>query len=156
MKARDEMRDSREKAQEHFAEAQDERAKADEVRNEPTTPYAERQPVAGSERFDSPLASSLHDELGDDWSLSHEGSSIMARRNKSSVADKDYTKKIEASRKSVRDDKDRRGLSVTYKGDQVSIKGRVADCNDAADVADEFAGIDGVDRILVAVTCEKK
>jgi hypothetical protein len=47
-------------------------------------------------------------------------------------------------------------LAPAFARGTVTLRGRVDDCDDASRAADRFASIDGVDRIVVEVTCVTK
>ena len=155
-KARDELKDSRvemqKAAEDRSAATADERAGVG--RDETVTPSEnyDRQPVSG--RMMSALEKQVKDQLGDDWTITEKAPAmVIATRLKMKKADDDLAKKVDDQMRSSKDDKVRMGVMANYHHEVVTLRGKVSDCKDAAKMADDFAKIDGINRIVVEVSC---
>ena len=124
----------------------DERRAAEEHQAEAT---GERVPVAGRDYM--PIEKSVKDKLGDDWKIDQQSGSLIAMRMKVKTPDNKLSTKVSDEIRTLRKDKD--GLSAMRNGNAVTIMGRLEDCKDAGAVADRFASIDGIDKIVINFSC---
>jgi hypothetical protein len=153
-KAREEANKDLDKAHEQDIKAQEDRAKAAEDRREERrTDDMHREPVVGRE--DGMIVhDTLKDKLGDDWMVDKAASGWLAIRKVAKKADKDMSKKLIDEQKNLRDD--HKNASATYAHGEVILRGSVDDCDDIGKSADKFGKIDGVNKILVEMSCNKK
>lgn len=146
--AANDLAKARENADKDLDKAHDQDIKANENRTEDV-----RQPVAGRE--DTMLVrDSLKDKLGDDWMVEKSAAGWTATRKELKKADKDLTKKVNDEIKSARDD--HKNLNARYARGEVVMRGSVDDCDDVGKTADKFAKIDGVNKIVAEMSCNKK
>ncbi len=139
-------------AQEKMEQSKDENAQA-QAEREKALNDNQRQPVAG--RDPAMMEHDLHDQLGDDWRIEHMGTDgLVAIRTKMKRPDDKLMSKVNDEIKTVRDHD--KGLMVSHRGSEVMLRGTVDDCKSAAQDADKFAKIDGINRIVVDVTCPMK
>ena len=144
------LANAREKANKDLDKAHDQDIKANE-RGE--TDRDIREPVAG--RDDTMMVrDSLKDKLGDDWMVERAAAGWTATRKNIKKADKDLTKKVNDELKSVRDD--HKNVNASYARGEVVMRGSVDDCDDVGKTADKFAKIDGVNKIVAEMSCNKK
>jgi len=114
----------------------------------------ERSPVAG--HHDMTLgADEIRDKLGDKWTVEERSkSSFLATRKEPAKADAKLHSKVSDEIKSLRDDY--KGALASFHGDEVTLRGRIDECGDIPKAANRFAKIDGINRILIDVTCREK
>jgi hypothetical protein len=93
----------------------------------------------------------LRNKLGDDWSVKRSGNGYLATRVTHKKADEKLTQKLNDQMRDFRDHY--KDAQPTRRGDEVTLRGRIDDCGDAAKGADEFAEIDGVNRIFIDISC---
>jgi heme exporter protein D len=165
--AREERREAQEtqgKANEEAREAQEAQSKANEEAREArqaerqaaqaqqgTTPGLERQPVAGREPV-MVVEESVRSELGNDWIVTRSNDTVGATRKTQKTPARGLSEKVNDKIRSLRTD--HRGLFIDVRRpDAVTIHGDIATCEDAANVADSFAKINGVNQINVRVNC---
>jgi hypothetical protein len=138
---RDKARDDRIDAQKDLNEG-NRKAANDEVK-------AQRE-LTGNKDYTS-MNAELRNQLGDDWTVKKSGNGWMATRVMHKKADKNYTQKLNDQERDFRDKfKD---AQASRHGDEVTLRGRIDDCGDAAKAADEFAEIDGVNKLFVDISC---
>ncbi len=93
----------------------------------------------------------LRNRLGDEWSVKKSGNGYLATRVTHKKADTNLSQKVNDKMRDFRDQY--KDAQVTRRGDEVMLRGRIDDCNDAAKAADDFATIDGVNKIMVDLSC---
>jgi hypothetical protein len=148
--ANKDLANAREKANKDLDKAHEQSIKANE--SDKDRDYS-REPVAGRE--DTMLVrDSLKDKLGDDWMIEKGAAGWTAIRKQMKKADKDMTKKVNDEIKSARDD--HKNLNVSYTRGEVVMRGSVDDCDDVGKTANSFAKIDGINKIVAEMTCNKK
>jgi hypothetical protein len=141
-----------------FADAQDRKIDAQKDLNEGRRKAANdelkaQQDETGNHDLTS-MNAELRNKLGDDWSVKKSGNGYLATRVTHKKADTKLSQKLNDQ---IRDFRDKYSdAQATRKGDEVMMRGRIDDCGDAAKAADEFAGIDGVNRIFVDVSCSNR
>jgi len=144
------------KASEQRQEAQkdhDQELKAAEDRHKAAS-EDQREPVAGREDG-MMVRDSLRAGLGDDWTIERSETGWTAARKTAPKADPDMAKKITSAQKELRDDHRNVTATWAHRG-EITLRGSVDDCDDVGKTADKFGKIDGVSKIVVAVSCNKK
>src|SRR4051794_40195357 len=96
----------------------------------------------------------LRNQLGDDWSVKKSGNGYLATRVTHKKADKDDFKKLDDQMRDFRDKY--KDAQVTRRGDEVMLRGRIDDCGDAAKAANDFAGNNCVDKVMVDISCSNR
>jgi hypothetical protein len=96
----------------------------------------------------------LRNKLGDDWTIKKSGNGWLATRVTPKKTDTKFTKKMNDQEKDFRDSYKDASISRTH--DEVMLRGRIDDCGDAAKAANDFAGIDGINKIYVDLSCANK
>ena len=81
------------------------------------------------------------------------GNGYLATRVTPKKADNNLTKKVNDQIRDFRDNY--KDAQVVRTRDEITLRGRIDDCGDAAKAANDFAGIDGVNKIYVDVSCAK-
>jgi hypothetical protein len=112
-----------------------------------------RQAATGDTKMQS-LDVELRNKLGDDWTVKKSGNGYLATRVTPKKADTRFIKKMNDQEKDFRDTY--KDASVTRTHDEVMLRGRIDDCGDAAKAANDFAGIDGINKIYVDLSCATK
>lgn len=143
---------AREEANKDLDKAHDQELKATEDRNKAAS-EDQREPVAGREGG-MMVRDSLRDKLGDDWTIERSATGWTAVRKTAQNADKDMAKKITSAQKDLRDD--HKNVTATWAHSEITLRGSVDDCDDVGKTADKFGKIDGVNKIVVAMSCNKK
>ena len=93
----------------------------------------------------------LRNKLGDDWTVKKSGNGYLATRVTPKKADTKLTQKLNDQMRDYRDHY--KDAQVTRKSDEVMLRGRIDDCGDVAKAANDFAAIDGVNKIFVDLSC---
>ena len=93
----------------------------------------------------------LRDKLGDNWTVKKSGNGYLATRVAPKKAATNMSKKVTDQMRDFRDT--HKDAQVMRNGDEVTLRGRIDDCGDAAKAADDFATIDGVNRVLIDLSC---
>ena len=109
--------------------------------------------VETGDRSITSMDKELRDKLGDDWTVKHSGRGLVATRVTKKKADNDLGKKLNDQMRDFRDKY--KDAQVTRSAHEVTLRGRIDDCSDAANAADNFAGIDGVNKIYVDLSCAR-
>ena len=153
--ANQDLREGRAKANEDLRKADEERAKAaeDRARAERDQIESERVPVAG--RQSVAMEKDLQDKLGDDWTVVRrsEGGYLAVRRVLKRADDK-LDSKVDDTMATFR--KDHHDAMVRRSGAEIILAGPITDCDDILKSANSFAKIDGINRLVVDLTCYKK
>ena len=129
----------------------------------PASRPSERMPVSGRNplieddehsRDNNRFLSNLRDQLGDDWRLEkHASSWVAVRRNNQPAGDKLNKKANDLIRELKK--APRRNLNVMYSGgSEVILRGSAIEhCDDGVYAANKFADIDGINRIVIEMSC---
>ena len=100
-------------------------------------------------------AGEIRDQLGDKWTVKERSKgTFLATRKQPVKGDAKLESKVIDEIKSLRDDY--KGALASFQGDEVMLRGRIDDCGDIPKAADRFAKIDGINRILIDVTCKPR
>jgi len=156
--ANEDLAKARENANKDLDKAHDQEIKADESRTERDYNRADRdyrrEPVAGRDDSSMMVRDSLKDKLGDDWAIEKSTVGWTATRKEIKKADKDMTKKVDEEIKSTGDE--HKNIKASYARGEAIIRGSTDDCDDVGKTANRFAKIDGVNKIVVEMSCHKK
>jgi hypothetical protein len=158
-KAQEAQREANQEAQEAQREANQEAREARQAERQAAqpqqglTPDVERQPVAGREPL-MMLEDSVRSELGSDWIVTRSNDTVAATRKTLKAPTRALTQKVNDQIRSLRGDNQALKVEVRQR-DAVTIHGSIADCDDAADVVESFAKIDGINQINARVNCLK-
>ena len=144
--AREDLAKGRENADNDLQKAREEDRRAQEER-------AKIEPVAGRDET-LMVRDSLKDKLGDDWTIEKSGMAFKAVRKSATKAEKDMTRKVNEEMKSLSNDQ--KNVTASYTRGEIILRGQVDDCADVGKTADKFAKIDGVNKIVTEVSCNKK
>jgi hypothetical protein len=147
-RAKQEVAGGREQAHEEHMKAIEDEKKAESLRQEMRG--EEIEPVGG--KMPS-LESALSDELGADWRVDKHGAAMTATRVKSKPRAAKFDAEVREEMKEFRGE--HKEATALHQGDQVTLRGRIDDCGKAAHAADEFAEIDGINKIFVDISCAK-
>lgn len=93
----------------------------------------------------------LRNKLGDDWTVKKSGNGYLATRVAPKKADDSFGKKVGDQIRDLRSGHST--ARATRTGDAVMLHGRIDDCASAAKAADDFASINGVNKIYVDLSC---
>jgi hypothetical protein len=93
----------------------------------------------------------LRNKLGDDWAVKKSGNGYLATRINPKKADMKLTQKLNDKMRDFRNDY--KDAQATRKGDEIMMRGRIDDCADAARAVDNFAALDGVNKVFVDISC---
>lgn len=156
-----------ERAHEQRQEAQQAEVKADEEAREArqterqaaqaqpgNTPETVRQPVAGREPI-MVLEESVRGELGHDWTVTRTNDTVGATRKTMKTPARALSQKVNDKIHALHNDHKDLLIDVR-RPDTVTIHGNIADCEDAANVAESFAKLNGINQINVRVNCLSK
>ena len=145
--------EQRQAANKDLDKAHDQELKAAEDRNKAATDD-QREPVAGREDG-MMVRESLRTGLGDDWTIERSETGWTAVRKTAKKPDQDMAKKITDEQKHLRDG--HKNVTATYHArNEITLRGSVDDCDDVGKTADKFGKIDGVNKIVVAMSCNQK
>lgn len=93
----------------------------------------------------------LRNKLGDDWTIKKSGDGYLATRVAPKRANDSFGKKLDDK---MRDFRHKHAAArATRTADEVMLHGRIDDCSSAARAADDFAGVDGVNKIYIDLSC---
>lgn len=154
---RETAREERREAKEAQQEAKEELREAREAERQAAqpqqghTPDVERVPVAGREPLVM-LEDSVRSELGSDWIVTRSDDTVAATRKTLKTPARGVTQKVNDQIRSLHSSNQTLKVEVRQR-DAVTIHGSVADCEDAADVVERFAKIDGINQINARVSC---
>jgi hypothetical protein len=109
-----------------------------------------RQELTGDANLMS-MEVELRNKLGDDWSVKKSGNGYLATRIAPKKADIRLTQKLNDKMRDFKNDY--KDAQVSRKADEITMRGRIDDCADAARAVDNFAAIDGVNKLFVDVSC---
>lgn len=94
----------------------------------------------------------LRNQLGDDWTVKKSGNGFLVSRVTHAPADP--THNLHHQLRDFRShNKDAQAIR---RDDEIVLRGVIDDCGDAAEAAHQFAGIDGVNRIFVDLSCANR
>ena len=116
----------------------------EELRGQDVEPVAGKMPT---------FENSLRDKLGDDWTVMKHGNGYIATRQKIKTPDPKFNKKVADECKDFANDY--KDATVVHQGEMVTMRGRIDDCGKAAGAADEFAEIDGINKIVLDISCAR-
>jgi hypothetical protein len=101
------------------------------------------------------LQAKLADKLGKDWTVSTTGQgTILATRKEVKSADDKLSTKVNDKINDI--EHSRLGVNASFSNDQIRLTGTANDCGKLVDKAEDFAKINGVNRIVFDATCHAK
>jgi hypothetical protein len=114
---------------------------------------ANRKLQADKKRVGNPDLTSLEvelcNQLGDDWTVRKSGNGYLVTR----VAPKAAASRLEINGRMRAFRAHNQDAQVIRTGDDITLRGRIDDCADAARATENFAGAEGVNRIHVDISC---
>ena len=108
---------------------------------------------AGMERTPTVLQKDVKDKLGDGWIVERKGEDYIAKRATTQAAGSDFQNRVDNQIQSL--EKDHAGLTARMMGEEIRLNGYTEKCGDVASEANDFAKINGVNRIRISATCNK-
>jgi hypothetical protein len=94
----------------------------------------------------------LRNQLGDDWSVKKSGNGYLATR----LVHEDVGDRM-SLHDTLEEFREQNGdARVTRHGDEVTLRGAIGDCGDAARAAQRFASIEGINRIFIDISCANR
>jgi hypothetical protein len=157
---REGAREERREATETRSEAREEAREAREAERQAAQPQqtdtsqVERQPVAGRQPI-LMLEESIRSELGNDWIVTRSNDTVAATRKAVKAPARALSQKVSDQIRSLRDDHGNLTVEIR-RSDAITIHGDIAECDDAGDVVENFAKLDGINQINVRVNCLSK
>jgi hypothetical protein len=135
-----------------LADPIDEQRELNQIQRKAANDEISHEQRVSGDRDRTSLDAELRNQLGDDWSVQKSGNGYLATR----LVHEDVADKMPLH-DTIEEFREQNGNArVTRHGDEVTLRGAIDDCGDAARAAQRFAGIEGINRIFIDISCANR
>lgn len=99
------------------------------------------------------LMQKLQGELGGEWNVAVEHGALVASRKQPQAAESDMHSKVQDQIQDLRQSDKK--MNAHVKGDTAKLSGKIDDCSKLPETAQDFASIQGINKIVIDARCGK-